>query len=182
MSDEHILNTLQLLLQGQASFLSNNTIRSLDYQTRGTLISRFINNEATVLDFLSRMYIINSQSRAAPTAFITLNMPANNSNSNSNFMEPVVVAPSAQQIHSALVNMEQPEGTCAICQDAIASGGCRIRQCTHEFHRACITNWFTMSVRCPVCRYDIRGDNQTIQTSPASSQRSAQSGGQLEEH
>jgi hypothetical protein len=178
MSDENILETLQLMLQARSDFLSNTTIRSLDYNTRASLISRFMNNDAALLEFLNRMYIINSQARAAPTAFITLNMPTNNSN----FMEPVVVAPTAQQIEGALVNMEEAEGTCAICQDAIASGGCRIRQCTHEFHRACITNWFTMSVRCPVCRYDIRGGNQTIQTSPASSQRSAQSGDQSEEH
>ena len=178
MSDDNILDTLQLMLQARSSFLSNSTIRSLDYNTRASLISRFMNNDAALLEFLNRMYIINSQTRAAPTAFITLNMPANNAN----FMEPVVVAPTAQQIDTALENMADAEGTCAICQDAIATGGCRIRHCSHEFHRTCITNWFTMSVRCPVCRYDVRGDNPAGQTSPASSQTSARSANQLEEH
>ena len=179
MSDESILGILELMLQARNGFLNNDTIRALDFNTRGTLITRFMNNDIAMLEFLNRMYIINSQRHASPTAFITLNMPAAG---NGSFMEPVVVTPTSQQIDNALENMTEGEGTCAVCQDAISTGGCRIRHCTHGFHRVCITNWFTMSVRCPVCRYDVRGGNQGGQTSPASSQTSAQLAAQLEEH
>jgi hypothetical protein len=28
--------------------------------------------------------------------------------------------------------------------------------CDHEFHKPCVDRWFTQSVFCPVCRYDVR--------------------------
>lgn len=77
--------------------------------------------------------------------------------------ESVVVAPSAEQIEHA--SQPIPEGTtldtCAICQDALtqAEGGTILRNCSHQFHRGCLTEWFSRSVRCPVCRNDIRESN-----------------------
>jgi hypothetical protein len=70
--------------------------------------------------------------------------------------DPVHVTPSAAQLLEACehdVNIE--DGICAVCQDTLTSGT-RLRNCLHSFHRNCITNWFGMSVRCPVCRDDVR--------------------------
>jgi hypothetical protein len=49
----------------------------------------------------------------------------------------------------------------------------RLRVCQHSFHRACIQTWFRASVRCPVCRRDIRED-PAAQTSSASTGISSQ--------
>jgi hypothetical protein len=173
MSDDNILGILELMLEGRNGFLNNNTLRALDYHTRNNIVSRYMLNDAAMLEFLNRMYIVNNQNRNAPTTFVTLTLP-----NNPNLMESVVVTASSQQIESSLETIDSQETACAICQDAISTGGVRIRHCSHGFHRTCITNWFSMSVRCPVCRHDIREANPGGQTSPASSQTSAQLEGQ----
>lgn len=170
MSDENILGILELMLEGRNGFLTNNTIRALDYTTRGNIISRYMLNDAAMLEFINRMYIINSQNRASATTFVTLTLP-----NNPNFMDPVTVTASPRQIETALENVASIDGSCAICQDAITTGGVRIRHCSHGFHRSCLTNWFSMSVRCPVCRHDIRQEDPASQTSPASSETSVRS-------
>jgi hypothetical protein len=73
------------------------------------------------------------------------------------FHEPVAVLPTAVQISAAVeLNVTPPAGElCAICQDTMAIST-RLVQCRHYFHHACITQWFGTSVRCPVCRNDIR--------------------------
>jgi hypothetical protein len=51
------------------------------------------------------------------------------------------------------------EGSCSICQDRMRQGENirRLNACQHEFHGACVDNWFLQrSVLCPVCRHDIR--------------------------
>ena len=84
---------------------------------------------------------------------VHINIPAN-------WDDPIAVVPSNQQIADSM--MELPEdsepGTCAICQDSIQHrpDGCSLRNCGHHFHDNCITEWFSHSVRCPVCRNDIR--------------------------
>jgi hypothetical protein len=69
----------------------------------------------------------------------------------------VAVLPTAVQISAAVeLNVTPPAGElCAICQDTMAMST-RLVQCRHYFHHACITQWFGTSVRCPVCRNDIR--------------------------
>jgi hypothetical protein len=77
------------------------------------------------------------------------------------FMEPVVVAPSAEQIAAgsvlqvALAELENP---CTVCQDVIAEGDelRRLTHCNHAFHKYCIDRWYQRNVHCPVCRHDIR--------------------------
>lgn len=82
----------------------------------------------------------------------------------SQFMNPVPIAPTAEQLHTAtfLTVIEPPaETVCSICQDHSSedntSGEWRyIRHCNHAFHRSCIDHWFQEHVQCPVCRFDIR--------------------------
>lgn len=84
---------------------------------------------------------------------IQINVPAN-------WEDPVAVVPSNQQIDHAMheIPEDSEPGTCAICQDTIQHrpDGCSLRNCGHHFHDTCIQEWFTRSVRCPVCRNDIR--------------------------
>jgi hypothetical protein len=78
------------------------------------------------------------------------------------FHEPVPVIPTNAQIASAVeLNASPPVNElCAICQDSFVAPCTRLSRCGHHFHDACITQWFGTSVRCPVCRNDIRGDDE----------------------
>jgi hypothetical protein len=77
------------------------------------------------------------------------------------FNEPVPVVPTPGQIAAAVeLNAVPPaDGLCAICQDTMTTS-VRLTRCNHHFHQTCITQWFGTSVRCPVCRNDIRGDDE----------------------
>jgi hypothetical protein len=78
-------------------------------------------------------------------------------------MEPVVVAPTQEQIQNATrirqANEEQDgDAICSICQEGYSDNE-EIREichCRHFFHKTCIDPWFRQHVHCPVCRFDIR--------------------------
>jgi hypothetical protein len=165
--DQDIMELLLLLVRGRNEFFSNSNIRLLNYPARSGLMTRYMNSESFILELVNRLYTNHLYSSVA-NAVITLALPAR-------FNDPVVVAPSQLQINASLEAHDNPDSPCAICQDPITTGGARIRQCQHSYHRACISNWFSMSVRCPVCRYDIREAGQPAQTSSASAQTTAQS-------
>lgn len=165
--DQDVMELLMLLARGRNEFFSNENIRLLNYPARTGIMSRYMNSEAFMLELVNRLYTNHLYSGVA-NAVLSLAMPAR-------FNDPVVVAPSQLQINAALENHDNPDSPCAICQEAITSNGVRIRQCMHSYHRACISNWFSMSVRCPVCRHDIREVDQPAQTSSASVQTTAQS-------
>ena len=158
--DDTFFRLVDGMIQGRNDFLNDHTIRALPYTTRSNVVTQYMNNEILLLSFLTRVYL---NSRQTQNAVITFNLP-------NNFMNPVEVVPSAQQISSSLQDSSTVSGNCAICQEAVSSGGCQIRQCGHSFHRSCILNWFSMSVRCPVCRHDIREENPVAQTLPVSSE------------
>lgn len=83
--------------------------------------------------------------------------------------QDVVVRPTQAQIDagSTLRTLEADSAdNCAICQDRMRAEE-EIRHltgCNHDFHRACIDNWYERSVLCPTCRHDIRGPARTTPT------------------
>jgi hypothetical protein len=63
---------------------------------------------------------------------------------------------SGSTLRTLLMDLEE---SCSICQDRMRQGENirRLNACQHEFHGACVDNWFLQrSVLCPVCRHDIR--------------------------
>jgi len=61
------------------------------------------------------------------------------------------------------------EESCSICQDRMRQGENirRLNACQHEFHGACVDNWFLQrSVLCPVCRHDIRDPTPVLRSPP----------------
>lgn len=80
----------------------------------------------------------------------------------SNFLNPIDVRPTPQQIQNAtrVFNMviHTEDDVCAICQDDMDIGNDirEINICHHKFHKSCIDTWFQRNVHCPVCRHDIR--------------------------
>jgi hypothetical protein len=77
-------------------------------------------------------------------------------------LTPVVVSPTTDQLNAATdLRMATPADEtqlCSVCQESIVDGQALriLRHCHHTFHRNCIDPWFRTSVRCPVCRHDIR--------------------------
>jgi hypothetical protein len=87
----------------------------------------------------------------------------------SGFMDPVPVLPTEQQITNELVELvATTQVACAICQEQISADGCQLRGCHHAYHRNCIRTWFGASSLCPVCRRDVRGDQEGSASSASS--------------
>lgn len=135
------------MIDGRNDFFIR-TIGLSPHQSRPAALSRYMMNEVIYLELINRIYQ-NHLRRNLSTAVIQVTLPAN-------FLDPVAVVASAADLTASLEDVESSSTNCAICQDSISSGGARIRQCGHVFHRSCVVSWFGMSVRCPVCRHDIR--------------------------
>lgn len=153
--DEHILELIESLIDGRNDFITR-TMQLTPHQQRPQMLSRFMLNEICYLEILNRMYQNYARNQLA-SAVLTFTLP-------NNFNDPVPVIPSPTQISAALENIDSTTSNCAICQESISSGACRVRQCGHVYHRSCILSWFAVNVRCPVCRHDIREMDRVSQT------------------
>ena len=80
-------------------------------------------------------------------------------------LSPVVVRPSARQIEATteiIPYSDIPENDrieeCPISRETFTetSAVMRIRHCRHYFAPESLRTWFNSSVRCPICRHDIR--------------------------
>ena len=142
-----VTGAIEELIEARRLVFSSEFIRALPFDTRSTFLTRYMANELIYLDMINRA---NTQQTQTAAALLTLAIP------NSTFFNPVLVTPTRAQISSSLQDYPGTTSNCAVCQDSISSGGCRIRQCGHVYHRSCIEAWFASSVRCPVCRHDIR--------------------------
>lgn len=99
-----------------------------------------------------------------------------------NSMEDVIIRPSEQQIQGAMRQViyhsttENISSNCPITLENFEEGQ-QIRQiihCGHCFNEEAINNWFRAHVRCPVCRYDIRGGEQPAAQTQTPPQQSSQ--------
>jgi hypothetical protein len=164
--DERIIELLIAVMSAREEFLTSDAIRSITFPSRVNLIGRFLNTEAAIVEIANRIHATNIYGNLT-NALLTVTLPSANVNVPRNFSDPVPVTASTNQINAGLETIQAASSPCAICQEAISSGGARIRACQHEYHRSCIVNWFSMSVRCPVCRHDIRETGPEAQTSTA---------------
>ena len=146
--DARTLEILRELANARAQFFQRPHL----YRQRDRLTRQFMESEMAFIDLLAR-------ERRQP---ITITFPLTIPNS---FMDAVAVVPTAEQIAHELVTYSgASQQICSICQDSIASNGVVLRGCQHVYHRDCIQTWFGASVRCPVCRRDIR-EGPAAQTS-----------------
>lgn len=148
MDDDYTaLEAIRDILEADQSFFQ--CIRFLDGRTRNHLVAAHLRNTHTILT-LVRMFMSQPT-----TTTMVMNIPLNLDISG-NFFDPVPIRPTQAQINAAVeTHINVPEGSCAICQESV-SCATRIRQCGHCFHGSCISQWFEMNPRCPVCRHDIR--------------------------
>jgi hypothetical protein len=156
--EESMIELLSGLIEGRNTFFGG-TMNRISHTNRDAMLSRYFLNEICIIEVLNRIHQSYVRS-SATSATLTFNLPAN-------FLDSVQVSPTAAQIEAAVetVPSVSPGTQCAICQEALSADISRIRHCSHTFHRSCLSTWFGMSVRCPVCRYDIRGTDQLAQTS-----------------
>ena len=90
------------------------------------------------------------------TIFYTTFIPEN--------LQNVIIQPSEEEINRSVENVRYTQtniiddNRCPITLEPFMIGDnvSRIRHCGHTFSIASLQNWFRGSVRCPVCRYDIR--------------------------
>lgn len=158
--DELIASVLEDLVGGQNEFFGT-TIARLRPAARDAQLTRFFNNQLVLMELINRVHN-NYVRREAASALITLGLatPAT-------FTDPITVAPTAGQVQIAVESVPAPvDSHCAICQEAMEGRITRIRHCGHMYHRNCFSQWFSMSVRCPVCRYDIRDTGPAAETQP----------------
>lgn len=154
-SERDVLDILHEILETDRAFYG--VLRFIDGSARSQIIAAHMRNHNQMLAII-RGYMLTP-----PLTNMVLNIPLGNIDASGNFFDPVPVVPSAQQIQAATEsNVPVSNETCAICQDTIVNAT-RIRQCGHVFHENCISQWFSMNTRCPVCRHDIRSLRVTVQ-------------------
>lgn len=177
--EESLISVIQGLLDSRATFLED-TLPVFGRETALQAYNRFMINEMCILELTNRVF--QSEIRNRQTNHV-LTIPVTLMENNPAFNEPVIVRPTAEQIRNATQAVQQvPANTvCAICQEEIAVNGVKISHCDHLYHESCLQNWFSLSVRCPVCRHDIREVDQEAQTSPDEEEMSSQHSGPSEE-
>lgn len=155
-----MIDFLNSLIHSQDVFITRALNRASN-TNRDPLMSRYLLNQLCMVELANRAHQNYVRTQTATTQ-LTFNIPAN-------FLDAVHVSPTSAQIEAATETLTSPpaDTSCAICQENITTDASRIRHCQHTFHRSCLNTWFGMSVRCPVCRYDIRGEGQLSQTSSA---------------
>jgi hypothetical protein len=145
--DRRVLDIIEDLLEARSVFFHRSSIL---IGNRDSIATQLMNNESIILSLLSNLLL----TRRPLTITFPLNLDA--------FNDPVLVTPTQEQINNELVPItSSSQQTCSICQEQISGEGCQLRGCNHAYHRNCITTWFSASVRCPICRRDIREDRES---------------------
>lgn len=159
-----LLDAIRDITQTDRAFF--NVIRFLDGNTRNHIVAAQLRNTSQAYQLLR-----TSMLRTPPSETMVMNIPLGqlldpSGNFMRNFLDPVPVIPTTGQIRmgTQIVTVAPPDTTCSICQEEITGVHTRMRHCSHSFHSQCISEWFTMNTRCPVCRHDVRDlrhDNDT---------------------
>lgn len=146
--EDSVLDVLREMFETERTFYG--TVRFLEGQTRNHIVAAQMRNTAVALQIL-RMFM----ERPAHPQSLVMNIDLSG-NVLRNFLDPVPVVPTREQIASATeTGVSVANTNCAICQEAVTSAT-RLRTCGHCFHSDCIDQWLGMNTRCPVCRHDIR--------------------------
>jgi hypothetical protein len=177
IAEESVFGVIHQVLSARREFFDMRFQRLLDPAQRSTIIARYMLTDASLLELANRALHSSIQSRNLAANIIYTLTPRAGTQA---FSEPVVVAPTAAEIERALeATTPVPHQNCAVCQDVVSSDGAVIRHCRHTYHRHCLMSWFSMSVRCPVCRFDIREQeppaDRADQTSPVSARTRSRS-------
>ena len=149
MSAQLIVSVLRDLIESNTRRFSS--IMVLEEPVRNRALANNYRETLAILDILN---LLARPPEAPQQHRVTINLPA--ADILRAFEDPVPVVATNAQIEAATeMNIVTEDTNCAICQDSMAVAT-RLRACNHVFHHSCINTWFRTSVRCPVCRNDIR--------------------------
>jgi hypothetical protein len=126
--EEHMLDLLESLIDGRNMFIGR--LGQIAHPQRPTMLSRFMMNEIIYLEIMNRVYNTHNRNNLTQ-AVLTLTVPPN-------FLDPVNIAPTPEQIQAAIEHIPSTTSDCAICQDSISSNGVRLRHCEHVYHHSCL--------------------------------------------
>jgi hypothetical protein len=142
--------------------LFQRTLNMVPHQNRTLVLNNMLINEYAYINLLNRLHTSYIRDSTV-TAYITVG----DNTTTPGFSDPVPVVPTNAQITNAVTyeTANSQSNNCAICQESIDGELVRIRHCGHIYHRTCLSTWFQTSVRCPVCRHDIRATDPVTQTS-----------------
>jgi len=142
--------------------LFQRTLNMVPHQNRTLVLNNMLINEYAYINLLNRLHTSYTRDSTV-TAYITVG----DNRTVPNFSDPVPVVPTNAQITNSVTyeTANSQSNNCAICQESIDGELVRIRHCGHIYHRTCLSTWFQTSVRCPVCRHDIRATGPATQTS-----------------
>jgi len=150
-----VVELLNELIDSRVQFFSR-CLNGIPHANRSNALGSFLATESMYLSLIDQIHRAQTRSNLVANIITWATVP---NGINNNAMESVRVVASAEQIAASMQQIPSSESNCAICQEAIRADGARIRQCGHDYHRPCLLNWLNMSVRCPVCRHDIREPN-----------------------
>ena len=150
-----VVELLGELIDSRVQFFAR-CLNGIPHANRFNALSSFLATESMYLSLIDQIHRTQTRSNLVANIITWATVP---NGINNNAMESVRVVASAEQIAASIQPIPSSESNCAICQEAIRADGTRIRQCGHDYHRPCLLNWLNMSVRCPVCRHDIREAN-----------------------
>lgn len=150
-------NTLNELLRS--------TIRNINLEQRITQP-----NELPNYSFFEQLLnpIQNTTANMFSRDLITrMNLARQTDPTNVDFLTPVIIRPTPQQILRAIRNIQYidiidpPNSRCPITVEEFNETDTvsQIIFCEHIFNSTALDTWFNENVRCPLCRYDIREYN-----------------------
>ena len=144
---QQVSNRFNLFTNAQNQHLNNLQNQNLNR------VATIENNDPLALNILFTNNNQNSLGSSIANLFQTILQGTDD-------LESVIIRPTNQQIEatSSIVEIMNSQESCAICQEHMNPNDRirRLNQCRHMFHNQCILTAFQTSVRCPVCRHDIR--------------------------
>ena len=174
------VESISPVLNNIVSIIRNTETHTYNLVSRNNTSTIFSPNPFTNTTTTPPSILFNPFSANTPNN--TQNNTQNNTPTNSrngieellNNLSPVTVRPTNSQIHRATTvvpfnTIENPiNTTCPICHDSFDNNEfvMQIRHCRHIFNERTLLRWFNGSVRCPVCRYDIRDYGNTPTEAP----------------
>lgn len=176
--DEESIGEEENVLNRSSSSVFLTPIRNIDYfnfSNRNTGRNININNNRIPQVNIETNNVSNTNNNSITNNTNNQNNSENNNilinDDFTNFMNPVTIRPSLEQINLSTVTssydlIENPVNTCCpistveFRSDDIVT---KILYCGHIFLKIELENWFRSNVRCPLCRYDIRNYRSNTQ-------------------
>ena len=158
---DSVFSILRELIQSDIEIIGQT--RFLPDTLRARVLSNHARTSSAMLDVIRLLAIIPPAPTLNPNATgFVFSIPFDLAGSGAE-MEDVPIVPSEVVVEETLIPQEDQESVdmCTICQETMGEHCSMLRNCKHVFHDQCIRQWFSTSPRCPVCRNDIREEEET---------------------